>query len=174
MVDLVGHLAIALLWVLPVWFLWEARLSVAFVALALVAAPVPDVDVFLPIARNGATHSISFVVVVALTAGAAIAVVAERALTRWWFEDEGRVPARSTLYVFAAGGLFVGGVSHLVGDLLGSTSTADGVAVLWPALGQRFSTASVEPLGDLEVQSALLVVALTVHVGLFVVERESR
>lgn len=171
MVDAVGHLAIALLWVIPVWFLWDERLSLAFVGLATVASLLPDVDVLVPGVPNATTHSILFVVAMALVVGAAVAVTAERVLTRWWFEDEGRVPARSTLYVFAAGALFVGGVSHLVADLLASSSVAEGVPLLWPVVTQRFTIAAVQPLGDVTWNGVLLVVALSVHAGLFIVEQ---
>ena len=47
MVDVSGHIAIALLFASPAWFVWGRRGSLTFVGFCLVTAMLPDVDLFL-------------------------------------------------------------------------------------------------------------------------------
>jgi inner membrane protein len=47
MVDVSGHLAMALLFAVPAWVLWKRRGALAFAGFSLVTAMLPDVDLVL-------------------------------------------------------------------------------------------------------------------------------
>lgn len=172
MVAVLGHLAMALLVSLPAWVFWDGRVTLTFVGLSLPAAMLPDVDRYLPwVAHYGPTHTVAFVTAVALVAGAVIAVAAERLLTRWWVEDEGRFPNRSTIYAFAVGALLVGGLSHLLADLLSAGAMPRPIEPFWPFLERPATVQLVREFTEPAWNVSLLIIAVTAHVGLFLVER---
>lgn len=143
MVKLMGHLGMALLWAAPVWFVWRWRVSLAFIALVLTTAMLPDVDLVLenvlPIDHHGITHTVVFVTVVALGAGA----VAEYGLRSWvdriWFRRRGIAISTGTTYVFIAGGFLLGGLSHLFADMLSAPDIAEPLEPLWPIFDKPVS-----------------------------------
>lgn len=173
MVDAIGHVAMALLLSAPAWVRWDGRVSLVFVGYALLTAMVPDVDLLVPgLAHNGPTHSVTFVAAVALIGGAVLAVAAEPILTRWWFEDERRLPARSTLYAFSAGALLVGGLSHLLADVLATAPAGQALAPLWPFLDSQLSVNVLAWFDDPAWTLSFLVIVVAAHVGLFLADRE--
>lgn len=172
MVGVLGYAAMALIWSIPAWYRWGGRVSLVFVGYALVASLLPDVDRLLPgVAAQGPTHTVAFVLAVALVGGAIVAVLAERVITRWWFEDEGWLPARSTIYAYGTVGLLVGGLSHVVVDLLSTSGGQRALTPLWPVVTDSVSIDLLGTLSDPSWSASLLVVALSLHVGLFVVDR---
>lgn len=71
MVDVLGHVAMGLLWAVPAWFWWGRRVSLAFFGFVLLTVMVPDVDLYLPgVVHHGLTHTVLFVTLVALVGGA--------------------------------------------------------------------------------------------------------
>lgn len=138
MVELLGHLALALLSSLVAWFLWDGRVSAAFAGLTLVTAMLPDVDLalrhVLPMDHHGVTHTVPFVLAVAVVAGAVVEYGLrahfERLLARW----AGYRVSRGALFVFVTGAFALGGLSHLFGDMLSSPDVAKPVSPLWPLI----------------------------------------
>ena len=123
MVEPLGHLALALLFALPAWILWDGRTGGLFVAFVLVTATIPDVDLVLKgmgfgVKHHGVTHTIVFVVGLAIAAGVVAAHVLRPTIERWWHLTEDSAIQRGTLYLFVTGGLALGGLSHLLGDML--------------------------------------------------------
>ena len=172
MVGVLGYVAMGLLWSVPAWYRWDGRVSLVFVGYVLAASILPDVDLVLPgVPHHGPTHTLAFVLVVALVAGAVVAVLAERALTRLWIEDEGCLPARSTIYAFGTTGLLVGGVSHLVLDLLSTGVNGPPLRPLWPLLTEPMSIDLLSALREPSWSASFLVLALSLHVGLFLVDQ---
>ncbi len=135
MVDVTGHLGMALLFAAPAWIIWGRRTALGFTAFALVTAMLPDTDLvlqgFLPISHHGVTHTVLFVVLVSVLAG----VVAARWLTTR-FNDHRWIRstniAAQTVFVFATAGLIVGGISHLFADVLSAPDIAAPLEPLWP------------------------------------------
>nr|WP_229504767.1 metal-dependent hydrolase [Natrinema versiforme] len=84
MVDVTGHLGMALLFAAPAWTVWGRRGALGFAAFALVTAMLPDTDLalrhVLPVTHHGVTHTVLFVVLLSVLAGA----VAARYLTDWF------------------------------------------------------------------------------------------
>jgi membrane-bound metal-dependent hydrolase YbcI (DUF457 family) len=139
MVNLAGHLAMALLFAAPAWLVWGRRGALGFTAFALVTSMLPDTDLvlqhYLPISHHGITHTLLFVGVVSVVAGA----LAARFLTdqfndhRW---IRSTVITPDVVFLFATAGFLTGGVSHIFADLL---SAPDIAAPLSPSPHTRCS-----------------------------------
>ena len=173
MVDVSGHLAMALLFAAPAWMLWGRRGALAFAGFSLVTAMLPDTDLvlktFLPIEHHGITHTILFVVVVSVLAGAVAArVLTERFNANRWIHSESI--SDETVFVFATSGFLTGGLSHIFADLLSAPDIAAPLSPLWPLYDQPIIIDVIyydSPLWNF----GLLAVALAVHVLLYRHER---
>lgn len=143
MVDVMGHLGMALVWAVPAWFVWHRRVSLAFVGFVLATAMLPDVDLvlraFLPVSHHGVTHTLVFVTAVAICAGLAAERVLEPTLRRWWRWSEGTIASERGLFAFAAGGLLLGGASHLFADMLSAPDVAAPINPFWPLFAKPWS-----------------------------------
>lgn len=139
MVDVTGHLGMALLFAAPAWAVWGRRGALGFTAFALVTAMLPDTDLalrhVLPITHHGVTHTVLFVVLLSVLTGA----VAARYLTDW-FNANRRIRSTEitseTVFVFATAGLTVGGISHLFADLLSAPDIAAPLSPFWPVYSE--------------------------------------
>ncbi|MFC7203206.1 metal-dependent hydrolase [Haloferax namakaokahaiae] len=142
MVDNLGHAAFGLLFALPAWFLWEARTSIAFVGLATIAAVVPDVDLFLAqlfpaeIHHHGVVHTVLFITISSAILAGVLAVVfddqIESLLRNDRFDSAG-------LFGFLFGALLVGGLSHLVADMLSAPDISTPIEPFWPFFDKPWS-----------------------------------
>ncbi|WP_254764624.1 metal-dependent hydrolase [Natrinema marinum] len=135
MVDVTGHLGMALLFAAPAWIIWGRRAALGFTGFALLTAMLPDTDLvlqgFLPVTHHGVTHTVIFVVLASILAG----VFAARWLTDWfnahrWIRST--EIASLTVFVFATAGLILGGMSHLFADILSAPDIAPPLEPLWP------------------------------------------
>ena len=167
MVDVLGHVAMALLWSIPSWFLWHRLSSLAFIGFVLLTAMVPDVDLYLPgVVHHGVTHTVLFVGIVALVGGALLTIVVTPTLRRWWRRN-GRESSRASVYRFVTSGLFVGGSSHLFIDMLSAgTGGNPPLEPFWPVFTAPLSIDFIY-YSSFRWNGGLLVLALVVHVVLF-------
>lgn len=169
MVDVSGHLAMALLFAAPAWVVWGRRGSLAFAGFSLVTAMLPDVDLVLstvlPIQHHGITHTLLFVAVVSVLGGAVAArVLTERFNANRWIRSTHIT--EETVFVFATAGFLTGGLSHIFADLLSAPDTAAPLEPLWPLYDQPIAIDVIyydSPLWNV----GLLTVALAVHFVLF-------
>lgn len=178
MVATVGHLAMALLFALPAWILWDGRTGGVFVAFVLAASTLPDVDLVLQsvgfgVKHHGVTHTALFVIVVALVAGMLALAVLRPTLQRWWRLTEDGTIQRGTLFLFVAGGFVLGGLSHLFGDMLAGDSY-EPIEPLWPVIGTQVEF-PIAHYTSPWLNGILLLVAIGLHFaviysGLFPVE----
>jgi len=136
MVDVTGHLGMALLWAAPAWVAWgrHTRVSLLFVAAALATALLPDVDLVLqtvtPIDHHGVTHTVLFVTLVVVPLGLVLGRVLGERIERDWL---GGIPVPGgSLAAFLCGGLLVGGYSHLFADMLSAPDIAGPIQPFWP------------------------------------------
>jgi formate/nitrite transporter FocA (FNT family) len=135
MVDITGHIAFGLLFAVVAWFIWDDRASVAFVALAVVASLVPDIDLWLSklfpaeVHHHGVTHTVLFVTIASLVGGAILAGLFSRRIDDW---IESERFGRSSLFVFLSGGFLAGGLSHLVADMLSAPDISTPIEPFWP------------------------------------------
>ena len=135
MVDVSGHLGMALLFAAPAWIVWGRRGALGFTAFTLATAMLPDVDLvleeFLPIVHHGVTHTVLFVALVSLVSGAVAARwLTDRFNANPWIRST--AITRETVFVFATGGLLTGGVSHLFADVLSAPDIAAPLSPFWP------------------------------------------
>lgn len=169
MVKLMGHLGIALLWAVPAWFVWEPRVSLAFVGFVLSTAMLPDVDLVLrdvlPIVHHGVTHTVVSVAVVSLIAGALVEYGLRSWLERRWFRRRGITVSSGALFLFVAGGFLLGGLSHLFADMLSAPDIADPIEPFWPLFDKPWSI-DVLWYASTPWNVGLLAVGSAIHVAL--------
>ncbi|WP_436927147.1 metal-dependent hydrolase [Halosimplex amylolyticum] len=135
MVDVMGHLAMGLLWSLPAWFLWDERVSALFVAFAVLMAPVPDVDKYVAMAfpdlvhHHGVTHTVVFAAAISVVAGAIVAATLTDRIDGW--TDGQRFDTQQT-FLFSTAAFAVGGLSHVFADMLSAPDISTPIEPLWP------------------------------------------
>lgn len=135
MVDVMGHLAMGLLWAIPAWFVWDDRASVGFIAIATVAALLPDADLFLSqwfpsaIHHHGITHTVIAVLGGSVVLGAIAAAAFGGPFERWTRGDRFD---RTSAFAFATAAFAVGGLSHLFADMLSAPDISTPIEPLWP------------------------------------------
>jgi hypothetical protein len=168
MVDIMGHLAMGLLWAAPAWFVWHDRVSLVFVGVATVAALFPDVDLWLSalfpevIQHHGVFHTVLAVALASLAVGALAAATLVRPVDRWLGSDRFD---RSSLFVFVTGATLVGGLSHLFADVLSAPDVSQAIEPFWPLYRQSLSIDLIwynSPWWNV----GLLTVAVLLHLGL--------
>lgn len=171
MVDVLGHVAMGLLWAVPAWFLWDGRVSLAFVGFVLLTVMLPDLDLYLPgVVHHGSTHTILFVAVVALVGGALVTPVTTPVLRRWWRRNENETVSRASIYSLVASGLLLGGLSHLFIDMLSAGAGGNPpLEPFWPFFTKPFSIDFIY-YSSFAWNAGLLVVALVIHLLLFTLD----
>lgn len=134
MVDILGHLGMALLWLAPVWYFVEDRRTAALVVgVGVWFGVVPDVDVPLSalvgIHHHGVFHTVLAVTVVAVVAGPLLGLAFARLGERTgWFSEPAR--ERATAIGFLT--VWIPGLSHLFADILSAPDISTRIEPLWP------------------------------------------
>lgn len=177
MVDVLGHVAMALVWTAPAWLVWQRRTVRAFAGLALLTAMLPDVDLYLAgVAHHGPTHTVAFAIVAAVVAGAGVVAVGGDRIRRLLGRnaESGRgVPTtrdQAWLYGFVVAGLLVGGLSHVFADVLSSgTGGNPALEPFWPVVRAPVSVGVVS-YSAFPWNEGLLVAVLGLHVGLYALD----
>jgi membrane-bound metal-dependent hydrolase YbcI (DUF457 family) len=168
MVDIMGHIAFGLLFASVAWFLWDDRASVAFVALAVVASLLPDVDLWLSklfpaqVHHHGVTHTVLFVAVVSLVAAGILTLTLGDRIDDW---IESERFDRSSLFLFLSGGLLAGGLSHLVADMLSAPDISTPIEPFWPFFDKPWAVDLVW-YNATWINLGFLAVMITVHLAL--------
>lgn len=166
-----GHLAMGLLASSVAWFVWDGRTSLAFVGFTASTTMLPDVDLLLSrylqtVHHHGVTHTLLFVTVVALLAGQVVTAVADPLFRRWYAETEDVRLTEREVTLFVTGGLLVGGVSHILADMLSAPDIAQPIEPLWPFFDKPISV-DVIYYSSIWWNLGLLLVALALHLALF-------
>ncbi|MFC5970879.1 metal-dependent hydrolase [Halomarina salina] len=136
MVDVLGHLGMALVWLSPCWlFIDDQRTAVTFLAVGFWFGMLPDVDLVLSnidalgIHHHGVVHTILFVTLAAVTVGPLLGLAMRRVFggTKWFSR---RAAARAVpLGVII---VFVTGLAHLFADTLSAPDKSTRLELLWP------------------------------------------
>lgn len=167
MVAPLGHVAMGLLWAVPAWFLWDGRISVAFVAFVVSTSLLPDIDYYLqaPVPgfhHHGVMHTALFVVVVAVLVGWLATTLVDRVVKRWWAREEEGWLAEREVYAFVTGGFILGGLSHLAADVLSAPDGSEPIEPLWPVVETAIGL-DVVYYADPKWNLGLLSVAVALH-----------
>lgn len=173
MAELLGHLAMGLLFALPAWILWDERTAGSFVAFVLMTSKVPDLDLKLqslglPVKHHGALHTVVFVVGFSAIAGLVAVALLRPVLRRWWRLTEREAVRKGTLYLFVAGGFVLGGLSHLFADMLAS-DRYEPIEPIWPFVQESFPIHVVHYTSPW-LNLGLLIVATILHIMVIMYE----
>ncbi|WP_135534435.1 MULTISPECIES: metal-dependent hydrolase [Halostella] len=169
MVAPLGHLGMALLFAVPAWLLWDGRVSLAFIGFTVATANLPDLDLYLPVPHHGVTHTIVFVTGVAVIVGAITEYALKERLDRLFLKERGYSASPGALFLFVAGGLFLGGMSHLFADTLSAPDIAKPLEPFWPFFDRPYFIDLVwydSPWWN----EGLLMLAVLVHLALAYVD----
>lgn len=171
MAELLGHLAMGLLFALPAWILWDGRTAGAFVVFVLMTSKLPDLDLKLqslglPVKHHGVLHTVVFVVGFSAVAGVVAVALLRPVLRRWWRLTEHEEVQKGTLYLFVTGGFMLGGLSHLFADMLAS-DRFEPIEPLWPFVQEPFPIHVVHYTSPW-LNLGLLIVTTTLHTAIIV------
>lgn len=148
------------------------RQGLWFVAFAVFGGRLPDVDTVLPIPHNGVTHTLVFVVASSVALGVVAGAVVEH-----YPPAEAAVDAlplsSSEVIVLTAGGLFVGGISHIVLDVLSVGTAVDPKPLhpLWPYRSHRVGLGVIPVRSDV-VNVGLMSIGIAVYTVVYVAVHE--
>jgi hypothetical protein len=168
MVDIMGHLALGLLFAVPAWFFWTPRVSLVFIGLTTVAALFPDVDLWIHavfpgvVHHHGVFHTVVFVGLSSLAVGALVAATLEKPIERRIGGDRFD---EASLFAFVTEAALLGGISHLFGGMLSAPDIAQPIEPFWPFFAKPVSIDLIwynSPWWN----AGLLTVAVVVHLGL--------
>ncbi|SFR85393.1 hypothetical protein SAMN05216559_0081 [Halomicrobium zhouii] len=135
MVDVVGHLGMALLWLAPVWYYVEHRRTAALVvAVGFWFGMLPDVDLVLSewaagIHHHGLLHTVLVVTVLAAALGPLVGMLFRRIGDR-----TGWVSVRAQEKALQIGFLtvWVPSLAHIFADMLSAPDVSTRIEPLWP------------------------------------------
>ncbi|WP_247003622.1 metal-dependent hydrolase [Halosolutus gelatinilyticus] len=175
MVEPIGHVAAALLFAVPAWFLWGRRPAVTFAALTQMTALLPDVDVHLQryfahplLQHHGVTHTVPFVLIVGVIFGVGAAYWLTPVLNANRLIHSDSI-APSTTFVFTTASFWAGGLSHIFVDLLSAAPDA-AIAPFWP-LYRGDIVLQIVAYDSTPVNLGLIAAAIVLHAGLYRTER---
>ena len=135
MVDVLGHLGMALVWLAPAWYFIDHRKTAAlFVAGGFWFGMFPDVDLYLSnwfagVHHHGVFHTVLVVTILAAILGPLLGVVFKRiGADSEWFS----MRARKKAYQIGFIAVWVAGLSHLFADMLSAPDVATRIEPFWP------------------------------------------
>ncbi|WP_132058428.1 metal-dependent hydrolase [Halorussus amylolyticus] len=176
MVDVLGHLGMALVWLAPAWyFIDERQTAGAFVAASFWFGMLPDVDLYLSQWFAGIHHHGIFHTVVAVTATAVVVgpllgwVFAELDDRTEWFSTRGVKNA----YALGVIAVWVTGVAHLFADMLSAPDVSTRIEPLWPLVKGPIVYMDVLWYQSWWATWGLFILGVAVNVGAWYWKRES-
>ena len=135
MVDVLGHLGMALIWLAPAWYFIDNRKTAAVVVAAgFWFGMLPDVDLvlsnwFAGIHHHGVFHTIVVVTVLAAIIGPVLGWILKTAGSDDdWFSAEAEANALKLGFI----AVWVAGLSHLFADMLSAPDVATRIEPFWP------------------------------------------
>ncbi|GAA0511758.1 LexA-binding, inner membrane-associated putative hydrolase [Halorubrum aquaticum] len=169
MVDVTGHLGMALLWLAPAWFLLDGpRTAGTFVVSGVPFGMLPDVDLVLEgllptVKHHGVFHTVLAVTIFAAILGPVVGKVVERVAGGTdWFSPE--AAAHGIRFGFLA--VWIPGLAHVFADMLSAPDIADSIEPLWPVYHGSIGVDLVW-YNDPVVNWGLLVAGVLVNAGLY-------
>ena len=170
MVDVLGHLGMALLWLAPVWYFVDRRKTAAFVvAGGFWFGMLPDVDLvlanrFAGVHHHGVVHTVPAVIVFTVVLGPILGWLLKRVLGRTnWFSREAadRAIAMGMIAVGAAT------LSHLAADILSAPDISTRIEPLWPVVQGPIAYIDVLYYNSIWATWGLFVLGLLVNAVFF-------
>lgn len=135
MVDVLGHLGMALIWLVPAWYFIDRRRTAAmFVAVAFWFGMLPDVDLYLSkwfdgIHHHGVFHTVLVVTLLAVIIGPLVGMVFRRiGSNSEWFSPRAEEHAIGMGFL----AVWIPGLSHIFADMLSAPDASTRIEPLWP------------------------------------------
>lgn len=135
MVDVLGHLGMALIWLAPAWhFIDHGKTAATFVAAGFWFGMLPDVDLYLSnwvagIHHHGVVHTVLAVTVMAAVVGPMLGWVLKKVGDdSEWFSER----AESSAYAIGFIAVWVSGLAHLFADMLSAPDVSTPIEPFWP------------------------------------------
>lgn len=125
----IGHLGVALVLSTPFVAVLRPRVATRFTVLALLAATVPDLDLFVPgVTHHGVTHTLGFALAFG-GAGLVLFAGANALISPSDADPTPPIPRTTAYYAFA---LALGVTGHVTADVLMLLPGTQPVSPLWP------------------------------------------
>ncbi|MFC7044542.1 metal-dependent hydrolase [Halobacteriaceae archaeon GCM10025711] len=173
MVDVIGHLGMALLWLAPAWVVFAQRTTAGtFVLSGFAFGMLPDVDLYLrqtfaTVKHHGIFHTVVAVTLLALAIGPILGTLVETvASDRDWLSTG----ADGSSYRFGFFAVWTAGLAHVFADMLSAPDIAEAVEPLWPLYRQSMGLDLVW-YNNPWFNWGLLVAGVLVNAGLYVYNR---
>lgn len=135
MVDVLGYLGMALIWLAPAWFVFDrSRTALLFVFVGFWFGTLPDMDLVISqhiagVHHHGVFHTVLVVAIFAAVLGSLLGLVLGRLAggTDWLSQraEDRAIP----IGVIA---VFVAGLSHLFADMLSAPDISTRIEPFWP------------------------------------------
>lgn len=141
MVDVLGHLGMALLWLAPAWTYFESpNVAAAFVVTAAPFGLLPDVDLYLSnlfptVHHHGVVHTILVVTLLSVTIGPLLSALYDRLSANG--PEFVPKPSRISTGTWTLG-VWIASLSHLFADMLSAPDIAPPIEPLWPVYNGQF------------------------------------
>ena len=168
MVDVLGHLGMALLWLAPAWYFLDRRkTAAAVVGTGFWFGMLPDVDLVLSnylsgIHHHGVFHTVLVVTILAAILGPLLGRTLEAVGDdASWFSAEAEADALKLGFVV----VWVAGLSHLFADMLSAPDVASRIEPLWPLYDGSIVFVDLLWYKSFWATWALLFAGLAVNVG---------
>jgi len=167
MVDTLGHLGMALLWLAPTWYFVDHRPTAALtVAGGVWFGLVPDVDLLLSrwfdgVHHHGVVHTVLAVTILAAVLGPVVGLAFKRLGERTgWVSD--RASEQATAIGVLA--VWIAGLSHLFADVLSAPDVSTRIEPLWPVVTGPLVTVDVLWYQSWLATWGLFVLGVTVNI----------
>jgi len=135
MVDVLGHLGMALIWLVPAWYFIDTpKTAAAFVGAGFWFGMLPDVDLYLSkwfagIHHHGVFHTVLLVSIMAAVIGPLLGWVLKTVGSDDdWFSPE----AERHAYALGFIAVWVSGLAHVFADMLSAPDASTRIEPLWP------------------------------------------
>ena len=139
MVDVIGHLGMALIWLAPAWFFIDRKKTAAtFVGIGFLFGLLPDSDLYLrqifpTVKHHGLMHTVLVVTLIAVVLGPLVGWILKAAIDdRDWLSPG----ARDNALAFGFLMVWIPGLSHLFADMLSAPDIAEAIEPFWPIYQQ--------------------------------------
>jgi hypothetical protein len=168
MVDVVGHLGMALLWLAPAWFIFDRpKTAGAFVLSGFPFGMLPDIDLvlsrmFATVKHHGVFHTVLVVTILAAVVGPVVGAVVDRVGGDDWLSPE----VRENKYQFGFVAVWIAGLAHVFADMLSAPDIAEAVEPFWPLYQQSLGI-DVVWYNNPWFNWGLFVAGIVVNVGLY-------
>lgn len=171
MVDVLGHLGMALICLSPAWvFIDEPKTAATFVATGFWFGMLPDIDLVLSnwfpqsIHHHGVLHTVVAVTILAAVIGPLVGFVWTALLgDSDWFSSW----AKAHAYSLGFTAVLVAGFSHLFSDMLSAPDIAPPIEPLWPLYGSDIVLWDVFYYTSVWATWGLLILGLAINAALW-------